>query len=136
MPPRRSSKPIAATYAVAITAFAATAGLLASRVQAGDDPAIGASPTASAAAPRVIVTRQIRRKTIITTRVVRRPKVVVAASGAVTGAPAPVAASAGGSHPAAAPAPAPAVSAPAPAPAPAVSAPAPAPAPAPVTRAS
>lgn len=136
MPARRNGAAVAATYLVATTAFAGTAGLLAARVHAGGDPAIGAGPAASLppAPARVVVTRRVHRKTIVTTRVVRRPRVVAAAPS--------VAPSTAGSqsHVAAAASPAPAPAAPAAAApaAPAVSAPAAAPAaPAtPVTRAS
>lgn len=131
MPAKRSRTPMAATYAVAIAAFAGTAGLLASRVHAGADPAIGSGPATAAASPRVIVTRQIRRRTIITTRVVRRPLEVGPASRQPAGA-----AAGARSGPAAVEARAPAATpAPAVAPAPAA-APAPTPTPTPVTRAS
>lgn len=129
MATRRDPRPIAATYAVAIMAFAGTAGLLASRVQAGADPAIGAGPAASAPGPqpRIVVTRRIHRTTIITTRVRRAPVAAVASSSASSG-PGPAAPSSVGTASPAAPAPAATAAAPAPAPAPAVSAP--------VTRAS
>ena len=129
MPTRRNGKAVAATYLVATAAFAGTVGLLAARVHAGGDPAIGAGPAATAppAPARVVVTRRVHRKTIITTRVVRRPRVVAAASSAApaaTGSPSPAAAAAPFVPP---PVPAAPVSAPAPA-APAT--------PTPVTRAS
>ncbi|MBJ7471241.1 MAG: hypothetical protein JHD16_08055 [Solirubrobacteraceae bacterium] len=121
----------ATTYVTACAAFAGALGVLAAQVQAGNDPVIGASaapPTATR--PKIVVTRKIVRTTVVTTRVIRKPKPVAVApapagQGYVAAAQSTVAAPAVSSAPAAA-APAPVASAPAPAPAPA----------APVTRAS
>jgi len=109
-PPKRSQRPAAIAYAGSLLAFVAILGVLAVRVAAGADPAIGQQATAPPPAKRVLV-RRIVRRVIVTHPAPRRDA-----------APAtPAAPQGSGVVPTSAPAPAPAAApAPAPAPAPAL----------------